>query len=128
MIKNYLKIAWRNIVNNKVYSAINILGLAAGMAVALIIALWVFNEYSYDKFLPNYKQLYEVELNFTSQHDGEHTQTALAIPLADVLRKEIPGIKYVAEADFIGSGTMRYSKLGEKLDVAFCTSLSVFIN
>ncbi|MDF2433398.1 MAG: putative transport system permease protein [Mucilaginibacter sp.] len=102
MIRNYLKIAWRNIVNNKVYSFINIMGLAAGMAVALIIALWVVNEYSYDKFLPNYKQLYQVELNFTSQHDGEHTQSALALPLTDVLRKEIPGIKRVAEADFLG--------------------------
>jgi putative ABC transport system permease protein len=102
MIRNYLKIAWRNVVNNKVYSAINILGLAAGMAVTLIIALWVFNEFSYDKFLPNYKQLYRVELNFTSQHDGEHTQAALAIPLADILRKEIPGIKHVAETDWVG--------------------------
>jgi predicted permease len=102
MIKNYFKIAWRNIIRNKVYSAINILGLAAGMAVALIIGLWVVNEYSYDKFLPNYKQLYQVELNFTSQHDGEHTQTALAIPLVDVLKKEIPGIKYAAETDWVG--------------------------
>ena len=102
MIKNYLKIAWRNIVNNKVYSAINILGLAAGMAVALIIGLWVVNEYSFDKFLPNYKQLYQVELNFTTQHDGEHTQTAMAIPLVDVMRKEIPGIKYAAETDWVG--------------------------
>ena len=102
MIKNFLKIAWRNLVNNKAYSAINILGLAAGMAVALIIALWVFNEYSYDKFLPNYKQLYQVEMNFSSQHDGEHTQTSLALPLVEVLRKEIPGIKYVAEADYLG--------------------------
>jgi len=102
MVKNYLKIAWRNIVNNKVYSAINILGLAAGMAVALLIGLWVFNEFSYDKFLPNYKQLYQVELNSTSQHDGEHTQTATNLPLVDVLRKEIPGIKYVAETDWVG--------------------------
>jgi len=102
MIKNYLKIAWRNIVNNKVYSAINILGLAAGMAVALIIGLWVVNEYSFDKFLPNYRQLYQVELNFTTQHDGEHTQTAMAIPLVDVMRKDIPGIKYAAETDWVG--------------------------
>src|ERR1700761_8177032 len=102
MIRNYLKIAWRNIVNNKVYSAINIFGLAAGMAVALLIGLWVVNEFSYDKFLPDYKQLYQVELNFTSQHDGEHTQSALAIPLADVLRKEVPGINHVAETDWFG--------------------------
>ncbi len=102
MIRNYLKIAWRNLVNNKVYSAINILGLAAGMAVALLIGLWVLNEFSYDKFLPNYKQLYQVEINFSSQHDGEHTQTSLALPLVEVLRKEIPGIKRVAEADYLG--------------------------
>jgi putative ABC transport system permease protein len=102
MIRNYLKIAWRNILNNKVYSAINILGLAAGMAVALIIGLWVFNEFSYDKFLPNYTQLYRVEINFSSQHDGEHTQTAVPIPLADVLRKEVPGIKRAAETDWVG--------------------------
>jgi len=89
-------------LNNKVYSALNIVGLAAGMAVALLIALWVFNEYSYDKFFPNYTQLYRVEMNFTSQHDGEHTQTAVAIPLADVLRKEIPEIKHVAETDWVG--------------------------
>ncbi|WEA02241.1 ABC transporter permease [Mucilaginibacter sp. SJ] len=102
MIKNYLKIAWRNILNNKVYSAINILGLAAGMAVALMIGLWVANEYSYDRFLPNYEQLYQVEQHFTTQHDGEHTQTAVSLPLAEVLRKEIPGIKRVAETDWVG--------------------------
>src|ERR1700741_4984973 len=102
MIPNYLKIAWRNLVNNKVYSALNILGLAAGMAVALLIGLWVVNGFSYDKFLPNYGQGYKLEENFTSQHDGEHTQEAICLPLVDVLRKEVPGIKRVAETDWVG--------------------------
>src|ERR1700754_1500792 len=102
MIKNYLKIAWRNMLRNKVYSALNIVGLAAGMAVALIIALWVFNQYSYDKFLPNYNQLYQVELNFTDPHEGEHTQQAVSLPIAEVLRKEYPEVKYVAESDWMG--------------------------
>src|ERR1700761_4653290 len=102
MIKNYLKIAWRNMLHNKVYSALNIVGLAAGMAVALIIALWVFNQYSYDKFLPNYKQLYQVELNFTDPHEGEHTQAAVSLPISDVLRKDYPEVKYVAESDWMG--------------------------
>jgi len=102
MIKNYLKIAWRNLVNNKVYSAINILGLSAGMGVALLIGLWVVNEYSYDKFLPDYKSLYQVELNFTDPHEGEHTQQAVSLPIADVLRKEYPEVKYVAESDWMG--------------------------
>ncbi|BAU54397.1 ABC transporter permease [Mucilaginibacter gotjawali] len=102
MIKNYLKIAWRNLVNNRVYSALNILGLAAGMAVALLIGLWVANEFSYDKFLPDYKSLYQVELNFTDPHEGEHTQQAVSLPIADVLRKEYPEVKYVAETDWMG--------------------------
>ena len=102
MIKNYLKIAWRNMLRNKVYSALNIVGLAAGMAVALLIALWVVNEYSYDKFLPGYKSLYQVELNFTDPHEGEHTQQAVSLPIADVLRKEYPEVKYVAESDWMG--------------------------
>lgn len=102
MFRNYLKIAWRNTLHNKVYSALNIVGLAAGMAVALLIGLWVLNQYSYDRFLPGYTQLYQVEMNLTSQHNGTSTQTSIALPLADVLRKEIPGIKYVTESDNIG--------------------------
>src|SRR5882757_6182623 len=100
MFKNYLKTAWRNLKNNKVYSAINILGLAAGMAVALLIGLWVYNEYSYDRWLPGYQQLYQVKLNFTN--DGQtHTQDALSLPIAGILRKDIPGVAYVAESDWM---------------------------
>ena len=99
MIKNYLKITWRNLIKNKVYSALNIVGLAAGMAIALLIALWVVNEYSYDRFLPEYKQLYQLKINFTSAHDGTHTQSNVAIPVVDVLRKQYPQIKYVAQTD-----------------------------
>ncbi len=102
MFRNYLKLAWRNTLHNKVYSALNIAGLAAGMAVALLIGLWVVNQYSYDRFLPGYRQLYQVEMNLTSQHNGTNTQTSIALPLTEVLRKEIPGIKYVAESDAIG--------------------------
>ncbi len=102
MFRNYLKIAWRNLTGNKVYSGLNIAGLAAGMAVALLIGLWVVNQYSYDRFLPGYQQLYQVEMNLTSQHNGTTTQTSIALPLTDVLKKEIPGIKYVVEADNVG--------------------------
>ncbi|MBS1529441.1 MAG: ABC transporter permease, partial [Bacteroidetes bacterium] len=103
MFRNYLKIAWRNLLHNKVYSVLNITGLAAGMAVALLIGLWVTYQYSYDRFLPDYKQSYQVEMNLTSQHDGTKTQTSIALPLVKVLREEIPGVKYVAEGYNIGN-------------------------
>ncbi|HTI94135.1 MAG TPA: ABC transporter permease [Puia sp.] len=103
MIKNHFLVAWRNILRSKGYSSINIVGLAIGMAVTLLIALWAVNEYSYDRSLPNYRQLYHVKVNFTSQHEGTTTQDGISLPLADVLRKDIPGIKRVVEADWIGS-------------------------
>ncbi len=99
MIRNYIKIAWRNILNNKVYSALNILGLAAGMAVALVIGLWVQYEYSYDRSLPGYEQLYQVRRNFNS--NGETlTFSSTSLKLADALRNSIPEIEYVAESDW----------------------------
>src|SRR3954469_11698322 len=102
MIRNYLKIAWRNILSNKIDSALNILGLAAGMAVALIIALWVEYQYSFDKALPNYEQLYQVRRNFNS--NGETlTFSTTSLKLADALRNSIPEIEYVAESDWLGS-------------------------
>jgi putative ABC transport system permease protein len=100
MIKSFFKTAWRNLVNNKVYSALNIIGLGAGMAVALLIGLWVLNEYSYDRFLPGYQQVYQVEMNSTSDRDGVHTQEENSLPLAATLRKDFPEIAAVAESDF----------------------------
>ena len=99
MIRNYIKIAWRNLVRNKAYSALNIVGLATGMAVALLIALWVVNEYSYDRSLPDYARLYQLEMNLTSTHDGTHTQNNVSIPVVGALKKQYPEIKYIAESD-----------------------------
>lgn len=100
MIKNYIKMAWRNLLKNKGYSALNIAGLAVGMAVALLIGLWVFNEYSYDRFLPNTDRLYQVKMTLTSQHEGKRTQNAVALPLANVLKNEYPEFEYIAESDW----------------------------
>jgi putative ABC transport system permease protein len=100
MLKNYIKIAWRNIINNKVYSSLNVLGLAAGMAVALLIALWVNYQYSFDKFVPNYGQLYEVRRNFNSNGDTLNFNTT-SLKLAGELRI-IPEIEDVVVCD--GSG------------------------
>jgi putative ABC transport system permease protein len=98
MIKNYLKIAWRNILNNKVYSALNIIGLGAGMAVALLIALWVNYQYSFDRFLPDNGRLYQVRRNFNSNGDTL-TFSSTSLKLAGALRN-VPGIEHVSEADW----------------------------
>jgi putative ABC transport system permease protein len=113
MFRNYLKIAWRNTLRNKGYSAMNIVGLAAGMAVVLLIGLWVVNQFSYDRFLPGYKQLYQVRINSTDPKEGTHTQPSVCIPLANVLRTTIPGIERVAETSYLGDNT-RDLKVGDK--------------
>ncbi|WP_212006542.1 ABC transporter permease [Chitinophaga sp. HK235] len=100
MLRNYLKTAWRNLVNNKVYSALNILGLGTGMAVALLITLWVVNEYSYDRFLPGHEHLYQVMKNNPDNNGGLRTVGTVSMPLADALRKDIPGIRYVSITDW----------------------------
>lgn len=58
MFNNYIKTTWRNIKKNKLYSFINILGLAVGMACCILILLWVQDELSYDKFHENYHSIY----------------------------------------------------------------------
>ncbi|MEO8710565.1 MAG: ABC transporter permease [Parafilimonas sp.] len=102
MFKNYLKTAWRNIIRTIGYSTLNIAGLAIGMAVALLIGLWVYDQYSFDKFLPEYQSVYRVQRNFDSNGDTLTFQTT-SLKLADALRTQIPEIEYVAESDWTGS-------------------------
>ena len=63
MIKNYLKVAWRNLTRNKASSFINIAGLAVGMAVAMLIGLWIWDEVSFDKSNKNYDHIVQVLAN-----------------------------------------------------------------
>ena len=60
MFKNYFKTAWRNLWKNKVFSFINIVGLAAGMAVAMLIGLWIWSELSFNKDFKNYDRIAQV--------------------------------------------------------------------
>ncbi|GMN07977.1 ABC transporter permease [Croceitalea sp. MTPC5] len=78
MFKNYLKIAWRNLLKNKGYSIINIGGLALGMAVTLIIGLWMHDELTHNDNFKNKDRIAQV---FQSQTFNNRTGTGPAIPL-----------------------------------------------
>ena len=78
MFKNYLKIAWRNLLKNKGYSAINIGGLALGMAVTLIIGLWINDELTYNNYFKNKDKIAQI---YQSQTFNGNTGTGPAIPL-----------------------------------------------
>ena len=109
-LNNYFKTAWRNINRTRGYSALNIFGLATGMAVALIIGLWVHKEYSYDKFLDGYRQIYQVRRNYYGNGDTVNYNGS-SLKLADALRSQIPEMEYVVETDYPGSHNLA---VGEK--------------
>ncbi|WPU91414.1 ABC transporter permease [Mucilaginibacter sabulilitoris] len=85
MFENYLKIAWRNTIRNKASSFINITGLAVGMAVAMLIGLWIWDEVSYDKSNTNYDRIVQVLTN-KNAGGGLVTQSSLPLPLSTELR------------------------------------------
>ena len=97
MIRNYLTIAIRNLLRNKVFSFINIFGLALGLSCSMLILLWVQDELTWDRFHPNIDQLYRVYINRPADN-GIYTQTTVQLPLWEEL-KTTPGIRYVSPTD-----------------------------
>jgi putative ABC transport system permease protein len=106
MIKNYLKIAWRNLWRNKFFSTINILGLALGMACSILILLWVQNELSMDSFHANGSRLYAV---IERQYYDNKVVGQYSVPgvLANELKKVIPEIQYATNFGFNDDNTFR---------------------
>lgn len=112
MLANYFKTAWRNLIRNKGFSAINILGLALGLACSLVIFLWIRDERSMDAFHANGKQLYQVyERNF---FDGKEEASYFTQGLlADELKRVIPEIEFSSSLDWNRFYTF---EAGEKID------------
>ena len=91
MIKNYLKITFRNLARNKVFSFINIFGLAAGLATCMLIMLYIMEESSYDKQFNSADRIYRVS---ASGKENEKWASQAA-PVAWALKEEIPGVEQV---------------------------------
>ena len=91
MFRNYLKIAWRNLAKNKVFSFINIVGLAAGLSCCMLICLYIHDELSYDTHHKDVTQLYQIGTVFVSP-EGERKTAATPHPVADALQLEYPEI------------------------------------
>jgi putative ABC transport system permease protein len=92
MFKNYFKIAFRNLWRNKGFSAINIFGLAIGLAVFLLIALFVVDELSYDKYNLNADRIYRVNSDFKVNGSTFNDRLSPA-PMAETLMKDYPQIE-----------------------------------
>jgi putative ABC transport system permease protein len=109
MIKNYLKIAWRNLIKNKVSSLINIGGLAVGMAVVMLIGLWIYDEISFDQNFPGYNCIAQVIQNVTNNGEVQ-TWRQVPYPLAAELRKSYGSdFKYVVMSTNAGDHILAYN-------------------
>ena len=106
MFNNYLKIAVRNLLRNKFYSFINIFGLAFGMAITILTALYVQYELSFDTYHRNADRIYRVAF----ANPQEHKFAVTHAPLAPVLNKEFPEIEYAARISKHYNATVIYNK------------------
>src|SRR5215813_5223299 len=112
MFRDYLKIAWRNLLKNKIYSFINIGGLAVGMAVTMLIGLWIYDELNFDKYHANYNRIAQVMQHQT--FNGEiSTQTANPAGMAEEIRNVYGSdFKYVLQSSWNYDHTLTY---GDKM-------------
>lgn len=101
MLKNYFKTAWRNLLKNKFYSLINISGLSVGLAVGILILLWVQYEFSFDGFHSNEENIYKLE-NMVGTGTSRQLWTETASPIGKLAKNEIPGVKDMVRISFNG--------------------------
>jgi putative ABC transport system permease protein len=92
MIKNYFKIAWRNLLKNRAFSFINVIGLAVSMSVCLLILAIIADQKSYDQFHSNKDRVYRI-LSTGKNNNFMNDMASSAIPLAEELRKNYSGIE-----------------------------------
>jgi putative ABC transport system permease protein len=110
MFRNYLKIAWRNILRNKIYALINITGLCVGLACCLLILMYVLSERSYDRFNTNADNIYRVTRTFYSDDGAATLHTgSVAPPFGPLLKNAFPDIKEVTRLFPPGNISVKYS-------------------
>ncbi|TPN88019.1 FtsX-like permease family protein [Aquimarina algicola] len=95
MYMNYLKIAWRNLKGSKLFSVINILGLSIGIAVTIVLLLYIHAELSFDKMYTNQDRIHRVLLH-TEDGVAKEIWTGIPSALSPALQNEIPEIEYAS--------------------------------
>ncbi|MGK6350394.1 ABC transporter permease [Parapedobacter sp. DT-150] len=128
MLKNYLKIAWRNLVRNKVYSLINILGLSIGMASCMLILIWIQNEVSHDQFHEKKDRIFIA--NNSDVNEGVKNAWAWTPNiLAPTLKQDYPEVEDAIRVDDYNSflftvGDKKQKQSGAFTDPGFLTTFS----
>src|ERR1700744_2060851 len=112
MIKNYIKIAWRNLTINKVSSIINISGLAIGLACVLLIGMYVKDEFSYDRFFKDANRIYRVNLD-TKMGNSEGVIGHTPPPVGAALKDNFPQVESYTRILQPGDEIVHYQYKGQ---------------
>jgi putative ABC transport system permease protein len=107
MLKNYFKIAWRNLIKHKVFSLINICGLAIGVAAFWLITLYVADEWSYDRYNEKADRVFRVTQH-GSWNGGKFNIAVTSAPFAPALKNDYPEVEDAVRIDAEGGGKITY--------------------
>src|SRR5215218_6200014 len=122
MIKHYLKVSFRYLDKNKAASFVNIGGLTVGMAVALLIGLWVYDELSFNKYHQNYNRIAQVMVRGNDVKEGPFINNSLQYPLATELNTNYKdNFKHIIRASWVqeyilSAGEKKLSYTGQFMD------------
>ena len=130
MIRNYFKIALRNLLKSKGYSAINIGGLSVGMAVAVLIGLWIYDEVSFDQYHRNHGRIGQV-WQFVQFGPEKSPYNVVPLPLAADMREKYPDFEEISKSVYrdivVSNGDKMFSKSGQYVEPSFTKMMSIRI-
>lgn len=122
MFKNYFKTAWRSLIKNRTSSLINISGLAVGMAVAMLIGLWIYDELSFNKSHQNYDRIAQIMTRGVDAKEGPYVNNSVQYPLATELQTSYgDNFRYLIKASWVQdyiltAGDKKLSGKGQFMD------------
>ncbi len=126
MIKNFFKVAFRNMAKNKIFAAINLIGLTTGICASVFILLYVVDELSYDRFYPEAENIYRMQLHGKMSDQEIHTVTTNSV-LGTAMVAEIPGVIHSTRMDdFSGEWTFRKGDMVYAEEKVFTADSSYF--
>ena len=109
MLKNYLKIAFRNLRKHKLYSFINILSLTVGITSCVLISLYVKQELSYDTYFKDAENIYRITTTHISEH-GTYVDVETPMPLRQRLQNQYPEIGKSSRIFFAGNELVSFKR------------------
>jgi putative ABC transport system permease protein len=123
MFRNYVKTAWRNLIKDKQFSLLNLLGLSTGLACVLLIFLWVHDELSVDKYNANDSRLYQIMKTAPMADGGIDTYHSTPGLLGQYMQKELPEVEYATVAreqtGILSAGDKRFKSSAQYIDPNF---------